>query len=122
MLGGSTGQWVALFVSVIVGEMVAELLEKHVKDKIKAYLKSIDDCWFYMPVQNGMGVVGIPDIICVIDGRFVGIECKAPGKEKNVTANQQAVLNAIISAGGLGFVASDVETVKFNLKELWPRA
>jgi hypothetical protein len=89
--------------------------EGKVKAKIKSWLKTLDRCWFYMPVQNGMGVVGIPDIICVIRGTFVAIETKAPGKEANVTANQQAAIDGINSAGGLAFVASDLETVQAAL-------
>ena len=55
--------------------------EGKVKDKIRKFLKELPRCWHFAPVSNGMGVAGIPDILCVIDGRFVGIECKAPGKE-----------------------------------------
>ena len=91
--------------------------EGAVKAKIKSWLKTLPDCWFYMPVQNGMGVVGIPDIICVIQGRMVAIETKAPGKEKNVTANQQASIDAINRAGGLAFVASDLVTAQAVLKD-----
>ena len=90
---------------------MAQTPEGKVKSKIKVYLKTLPDCWFYMPVQNGMGVVGIPDIIAVINGRFVAIETKAPGKKSNVTANQQATIDNIRAADGLAFVASDVQTV-----------
>lgn len=90
---------------------MAQTPEGKVKAKIKLYLKTLPDCWFYMPVQNGMGVVGIPDIIAVIKGRFVAIETKAPGKESNVTPNQRATLDNILSANGLALVASDVPTV-----------
>lgn len=86
--------------------------EGKVKAKIKSWLKTLDDCWFYMPVQNGMGVVGIPDIIGVINGRFFAVETKAPGKEANVTANQQASIESIRSADGIAFVASDLDTVQ----------
>lgn len=91
---------------------MAQTPEGKVKSKIKQYLKTLPECWFYMPVQNGMGVVGIPDIICVIRGRFVAIETKAPGKEHNVTANQKAAIEAINKADGIAFVASDVESVQ----------
>lgn len=94
--------------------------EGRVKAAIKKYLKTLPDCWFYMPVQNGMGVVGIPDIVGVINGRFFAIECKAPGKENNVTANQRATLQAITDAGGIAFVASDVEETKRNLPHVDP--
>ena len=93
---------------------MAQTPEGRVKDQIKRFLKTLD-CWFYMPVQNGMGVVGIPDIIGVIKGKFFAIECKAPGKEKNTTPNQDRVIGFIKAAGGIAFVASDVETVKQNL-------
>lgn len=90
--------------------------EGKVKAKIKAYLKTVPDCWFYMPVQNGMGVVGIPDIVACIQGRFVGIETKAPGREGNVTANQRANLDAIVAAGGIAFVVSDLDTAINQLR------
>lgn len=86
--------------------------EGKVKAKIKSWLKTLENCWFYMPVQNGMGVVGIPDIIGVINGRFFAIETKAPGKEHNVTPNQQASIESIRSADGIAFVASDLGTVQ----------
>lgn len=89
--------------------------EARVKNKIKVYLKSIPNCWFFLPVSNGMGSMGIPDIMCCIAGRMVAIECKAPGKEKNVTALQDRTLTAIREAGGVAFVASDVLTVILHL-------
>lgn len=94
--------------------------EGRVKAAIKRYLKTLPNCWFYMPVQNGMGVVGIPDIVGLINGRFFAIECKAPGKEKNVTANQRATLDAIVAAGGIAFVASDVAETKKVLENVDP--
>jgi len=39
-------------------------------------------------------------------------ETKAPGKIKNVTANQEREINDIISAYGLALVVDDVEQVK----------
>lgn len=54
--------------------------------------------WYYMPVQNGMGVVGIPDFIVCLEGGFVAVEAKA---ERGVlSANQEARLGEI--AAGLG--------------------
>lgn len=85
--------------------------EGKVKAAVKKYLNTLPGCWHYSPMQNGMGITGLPDIVAVINGRFVGIECKAPGKEKNTTANQDRVLDAIRRAGGVAFVASSVEQV-----------
>lgn len=77
--------------------------EGRVKAGVKKTLTSLG-AWFYMPVQNGMGVVGIPDIIACIDGRLVAIETKAPGKLSNVTPNQANQLNMILAAGGVALV------------------
>lgn len=85
--------------------------EGRVKKAVKEYLKSIG-AWFYMPVQNGMGVVGIPDLICCVQGTFVAIETKAPGKVGNTTANQDRQLEGIQKAGGVSLVVDSVETVR----------
>lgn len=85
--------------------------EGKVKRDVKKFLIEIG-AWFYMPVQNGMGVTGIPDFIVCINGRFVAIETKAPGKLSNLSANQQAQLASISRAGGATLVADSVDTVK----------
>ena len=80
--------------------------EGKVKHDIKKVLAR-HKVWYYMPVQNGMGRVGIPDFVCILDGRFLGIEAKAPGKENTVTSNQRQVMTEIKSAGGVAFVCSN---------------
>lgn len=92
--------------------------EAKVKKAVKEYLKSIG-AWYYMPVSNGMGRVGCPDILVCWEGRFIAIETKAPGKRKNTTPNQDREIDAINSANGLALVVDDVEQVKtaFSLVE-----
>lgn len=85
--------------------------EGKVKKKVKEYLQSIG-AWYYMPVSNGMGRVGCPDILVCYKGMFVAFETKAPGKIKNVTANQQREIDGIQRANGLAHVVDDVEQVK----------
>ena len=85
--------------------------EGKVKKKVKEYHQSIG-AWYYMPVTNGMGRVGCPDILVCYKGLFMAFETKAPGKIKNVTANQEREINEIISAYGLALVVDDVEQVK----------
>jgi hypothetical protein len=63
--------------------------------------------WYYMPVPNGMGVHGIPDFVCCIDGRFVGIEAKAPGRTTDTTVNQKKRHAEIHAAGGTILVVDD---------------
>ncbi len=85
---------------------MAQTPEGRVKDAIKKYLKSIG-AWYFMPVSNGMGQVGIPDIICWYKGVFVAIEAKAPGKKANLTENQKRVMDAIRTADGWAWVCDD---------------
>lgn len=91
--------------------------EGRVKAAIKTFLKTTD-AWWYMPVQNGMGVTGIPDFILCVRGRFVGIECKAPGKENTVTVNQQRQIERIQAAQGCVAVVTNVEQVKVLFADL----
>jgi len=80
--------------------------EGKVKQDIKTVLKALN-IWFYMPVQNGMGTVGIPDFIACHKGQFLAIETKAPGKKSQVTANQKNCLEAIERNGGWAVVVDN---------------
>lgn len=85
--------------------------EAKVKKAVKEYLNSID-AWYYMPVSNGMGRVGCPDILACWHGRFLAFETKAPGKRGNTTPNQKREIDGINQAEGLAIVVDDVEQVK----------
>lgn len=65
-----------------------------------------------MPVSNGMGRVGCPDILVCYKGLFMAFETKAPGKIKNVTPNQEREITDIQRANGLALVVDDVQQVK----------
>lgn len=80
--------------------------EGRVKHAVKKWLKA-RGIWFYMPVQNGMGRVGIPDFICCAAGRFVAIETKAPGKRHLLTPNQHSEITGIHRANGTAVVVDD---------------
>ena len=81
--------------------------EGKVKEEVKRWLKA-RNVWYYMPIQNGMGVVGIPDFVCCWEGRFIAIETKAPGKRANVSANQERQIMGIHQAGGSAIVVDDI--------------
>jgi hypothetical protein len=85
--------------------------EAVVKDAVKKELTA-RGIWYYMPVQNGMGVVGIPDFICCWQGRMLAIETKAPGKRGNTTANQDRHIANIQAAGGIALVVDDIEQLR----------
>lgn len=61
--------------------------------------------YYFLPVSNGMGRMGVPDFIGVLNGRFIGIEAKA-GKGKP-TMLQLRALEAIENAGGLALVINE---------------
>jgi hypothetical protein len=88
--------------------------EGKVKNAVRALLKQ-EGIWFYQPVQNGMGVVGIPDFICCHHGRFLAIETKAPGKRNNLTPNQRRVLDQIAKHGGDSIVVDNIDDLKSTL-------
>lgn len=78
--------------------------EAKVKKKVVAHLKDLGAYYFY-PVTGGYGRSGVPDIIACMDGKFIGIECKA-GKNKP-TPLQEKNLNEITAAGGVALVVSE---------------
>jgi hypothetical protein len=89
--------------------------EGKVKAAVKKRLKELG-IWYYMPVQNGMGVVGIPDFICCWNGLFMAIETKAPGKVDTVTPNQEKRMHEIREADGWAVVVDSVEALNMFLR------
>jgi len=99
---------------------MAQTPEGKVKDAIKKFLKE-RGAWYFMPVSNGMGQVGIPDIIICYKGVFVAIEAKAPGKRSQTTANQDRVIEAIQKADGFAWVVDNPDDLKalFNSIDIY---
>lgn len=97
--------------------------EGRLKKKVKVLLNE-RGAWSYMPVQNGMGVVGIPDFIVCYKGLLLGIETKAPLKNpttaaqrwKKATPNQQNRITEIRESGGLAEVVDDLAQVEEMLR------
>jgi hypothetical protein len=75
-----------------------------VKKKVVALLKSFN-AYYFFPVTGGFGRSGVPDIVACLNGRFVGIECKAG--DNKPTALQQRNLDEIASAGGISYVINE---------------
>ena len=78
--------------------------EKRVKDKVVKLLKAAGVYYFYAST-HGFGRSGVPDLVCCLRGRFVGIECKA-GKNKP-TPLQEKEMAAIRAAGGLTLLVNE---------------
>lgn len=78
--------------------------EAKVKAQVVKQLKEIG-AYYFSPVTGGYGRSGVPDIVACINGRFVGIECKA-GKGVT-TALQDKNLAAIRASGGTAIVINE---------------
>nr|DAD79640.1 MAG TPA: hydrolase [Podoviridae sp. ct53O25] len=92
--------------------------EGKVKKKLLDFLKSLGgDCFFYMPVQNGMGQTGIPDVMAIIKGVPFAFECKATPKQ-HPTVLQAYALDRIHRACGFAWVV-DNESVELAEKMIW---
>lgn len=55
------------------------------------------------------GKVGSSDVLGVLppSGRLLAVECKAPGRERGLTAAQRQFLRDVAGAGGVALVVSD---------------
>ena len=92
--------------------------EGKVKKKLIDFLKSLGgDCFYYMPVQNGMGQTGIPDVMAIINGVPFAFECKATPKQ-HPTVLQAYALDRIHKARGVAWVVDceNVELVKNSVE------
>ena len=88
--------------------------EGRVKQDVKKLLTELG-IWFFMPVQTGYGVGGIPDFICCWRGLFIAIECKAPGMENKTTPMQRRTLAEIHNHGGRAMVVSSAQELSLAL-------
>jgi Holliday junction resolvase len=83
--------------------------EGKVKRKVVEVLKK-HEVWYFFPANNGFGKSGIPDIIAIVDGHFVGIEVKsATGMP---TELQKICGRQIEEAGGTWLVVSNDVTLE----------
>jgi len=76
--------------------------------------------YYAMPIGTGWGNSGVPDFLCCINGRFLGIEAKANGNKP--TELQKKNLMDIELSGGYTAVinenASDLQYLVELIKQL----
>ena len=78
--------------------------EAKVKKKVYKILKE-KGAYYFSPIMNGFGKMGVPDVIACYRGVFIGIECKA-GKNKP-TELQLKNLDDIGRSGGYALVINE---------------
>lgn len=81
--------------------------EGKVKDAVREILDNTEQCWYFMPVQNGMGQSGIPDFICCVKGRFLAVETKSKHTSRKLTALQAKQIDLINTASGTAVVVNE---------------
>lgn len=94
--------------------------EGKVKAMVKKTLDNTPHCWYFLPVQNGMGQSGIPDFICCVRGKFLAIETKSKYTSRKLTALQARQIELINTASGTAVVINednidDLERIVRNL-------
>jgi len=107
--------------------------EAHVKDIVRQWFDA-HGAWHYAPIQNGLGVHGIPDRIgCVpltvtpeMVGKRIGVlmvvESKRPGRRGEVdhglSKHQKHNMEEIIRCGGIAAICDGEEDLA-NIQRLW---
>ena len=96
---------------------MASTPEKKVKDKVVKLLKA-NEVYYFFPNTHGFGRSGVPDIICCVRGKFLGIECKAG--DNKPTALQEKEMQSIRDAGGKTLVVNEnnISAVESIVKEM----
>ena len=89
--------------------MGATTPEGRIKRKLSKMLKD-KGIWYFYPASNGFGRAGIPDLIAIVSGQFVGLECKADPSKKP-TALQIKCGQDIEKAGGTWFLVNSDEMI-----------
>lgn len=90
--------------------------EGRIKFRVKALLNTLPECYYHMPVQNGMGRPTL-DFVGCLRGWFFAIETKAPGKQ--LTPRQQFTVEEMVRAGAKVFVIDSDDMTEL---ELWLRS
>jgi hypothetical protein len=106
---------------------VKVVTEMHVKAWVKEWFDA-QNAWHYAPIQNGLGVHGIPDRVGCVPvtitpdmvgqkfGLFVAVEAKRPGRrgerDMGLSKHQLLVLDAINEAGGTAIVCDGFEDLR----------
>lgn len=86
--------------------------EGKIKTKLKKRLAQLNLKYEFWPVQMGFGSTTLDCLLC-INGRFVAIETKAPGKK--LTPRQTKTRLDIEAAGGAVFTVDSVEAIETTM-------
>ena len=96
---------------------MARTPEGRVKDSVQKLLKELE-VYFFTPVTGGYGRSGVPDLVCCVDGMFLGIECKAG--DNKPTPLQYREMDLIRAAQGVAMVVreNNIEEVRLVIRQM----
>lgn len=92
--------------------------EKQFENEVKKYLDTLPNCWYVKIWGGGYQKSGIPDIIALINGKFIAIELKAPNGRASEL--QKRNIRLINECGGYGFMLypKDFDNFKKEIERL----
>ena len=88
--------------------------EQKVRDEVVALLKKRNIWHFVYPASV---TYGIPDIIAIVNGFFVGLELKRPGMY-SVTELQKVILDKIRRSGGYAAIVESAKDAEKFIDEI----
>ncbi len=89
--------------------------EKKIQSDIIAHLKS-ENIYYAKMMRTSMN--GVPDILCCVDGIFLGIEVKAEGKGSDLTKLQMLNLAKIRESKGFALCTDNLMDVQITIKTI----
>lgn len=95
--------------------------EKRITLRIQRWLKDQDKSYFFKVAGQASQLTGISDLIGVYRGRFVAIEVKDPANTAGPTPRQKLFMSRVKAAGGVAFVARDLDKVKRIIDAITPK-
>jgi uncharacterized membrane-anchored protein len=92
--------------------------EKQFENKIKVFLNTLPNTWYFKHWAGPYSKVGIPDIIACVNGRFVGIEVKAANGHPSEL--QKRTVRLIQQANGIAYILypKDFKNFKKDMRKL----
>lgn len=90
--------------------------EGYVKAAVNRLLAKYKGIYRFMPVPAGYGAPTLDYLVCA-NGRFIGIETKAPGKKP--TGRQRMTIVDILAAGGMCFVIDGIDSPELQSLETY---
>lgn len=92
-----------------------KLTEAEVLTQVKAYLQATG--WLVMRIHQSLGSKpGLPDLICLKDGKTIYVECKSQRAGAKLSGPQEIMRREIERHGGVYVVARSIEDVERVIK------